>query len=559
MKASLRVPLPLVALSAILLRLGFTAALSTPSPLTAAIVTGATAESISHRIFVGDLSPLGCDVGTLSDEFQKYGSVSEVTLHGLWERSVDNDPTKASKGSKVRPYAFVKFDQAESATRAVAGFENRSADVPVEGSGLFGVVRTAYLSKPRPKSNSRRDRAEQRAALISRLAEGSNVVLQAPKSHMERLVSYISAREGGTGSTCDIVGELDPGRRTIGLLFLHASDPSGFASELLNVPYASTAVNKLYIVNGGAVFGSPTAGVAEEALQRLKELVASNKDIGNELHKSDVAVRVQAFPPKMRSDLIAGMDAKWDDPELAGAEMSPTSFTHTLSVVELEKAEGGEDGTYIMGLSDAMPTDAVSTRDRSRFHSEAIETGAKDDVCRAYYKLQEALTRYANGNVSTNKSLAGSVALDCGASPGGWTKYLMEEAGCKTTHSIDPGELDPSVLGLDGVRHWMMKVEDALPQLVEEGVRIDVWTSDMCLHDMSNQIDWLLRAKDAGVLSPNAMFVLTLKCNVGHSKSAFDNQVQPEVERLQGIATGIETIHLFSNRSGERTVMGFLT
>ena len=101
-------------------------------------------------------------------------------------------------------------------------------------------------------------------------------------------------------------------------------------------------------------------------------------------------------------------------------------------------------------------------------------------------------------------------------------------------------------------------IENTIPTLAERGVAIDVWVSDMCLHAMSDQVDWLLKARDAGILSPMAMFVLTLKCNIGHSAAAYDKQVEKEVERLDGIASDIETLHLFSNRSGERTIIGEL-
>jgi hypothetical protein len=123
-------------------------------------------------------------------------------------------------------------------------------------------------------------------------------------------------------------------------------------------------------------------------------------------------------------------------------------------------------------------------------------------------------------------------------------------------YSIDPGALDPTVESLSQVQHLRLKVEDALPTL--KGVHIDLWVSDMCLHQMSEQIDWLLSAKDAGVVGKGTFFVLTLKCKVGHSKASFDSQVSEECKRLEGITRDLQVFHLFSNRSGERTIMGYL-
>ena len=224
-----------------------------------------------------------------------------------------------------------------------------------------------------------------------------------------------------------------------------------------------------------------------------------------------------------------------------------------------EDAKGSGGIVHLLGLTPVLPTDAITTHDRSRFHEHSNREGSKDEsVSRAYYKLQEALTRYNGGAFSVGDRLTGSVALDCGAAPGGWSKYLIDEMKCSKVFSVDPGALDSTVEALEGVEHMRSTIENAIPMLAEKKTTIDLWVSDMCLHAMSDQVDWLLKARDAGILSAKAMFVLTLKCNIGHSASAYDKQVEKEVARLEGIATDIQTLHLFSNRSGERTIIGSL-
>lgn len=534
----------------------------------------------SHRIFVGNLSPQGCDVAALRDAFGRYGEIRDVTLHGIWSKSpASESEKKRKKKSKVRPYAFVCFKESESAIQAVAEFQRsegptQQQGTPNDGSKsagettalrrgcLFGaVVKKAEPIKPRARSLARKNRVREMSELISRFAEEASVVIQAPKSHLDRLEDYLPRHHD-----CEVLGRLDPGRRTVGLLLLGTYEPREVANGLLSSPFASIAVNKLYIVEpgsaviGGSVGGAPLSMTepAEEALRRLKLLRSQCGEEDGNGSSNPAVVRVQAFPPKIRPDLIAAMDGMWDEEELAGVDISPTGFSHTLSVVELEPVKEGKDGVFLMGLTAAMPTDAITTHDRARFLEESAGMGG-DDVCRAYYKIEEALTRYDAAAASPMKNrLVGSVAVDCGASPGGWTKYLLDEAGCKVVHSIDPGELSPDVQNLNGARHWKVKVEDALPLLAKENVRVDVWTSDMCLHIVSEQLDWLLRAREAGILRMNAMFILTLKCNTGHSKVSYDRQVEKEVARLNEMATGVEVMHLFSNRNGERTVMGFL-
>ena len=80
----------------------------------------------------------------------------------------------------------------------------------------------------------------------------------------------------------------------------------------------------------------------------------------------------------------------------------------------------------------------------------------------------------------------------------------------------------------------------------------------MCLHDIEAQVDFLLLAKEEGIL--NAFFVLTLKCNTGFSKDYFDKQAEKVLESMNSRVktNGTVMYHLFSNRSGERTIMGFL-
>ena len=516
----------------------------------------------SHRVFVGNLSPDICrDEHLLRDSFGRFGAVVDITLHGFWKRSVDEEVAATQKKrSKVKPYAFVTFAEASSAAAALDEW-----GVEAEGFGSLPpisgcIVKSAVKRKPRPKSNKRKVRAEERQQLVEYLSREANVVLQCPKSHMQRLSDYLQHFDG-----VKVLSPIDPGRRAVTLLFVKAEDPAVFADRLLSVPYAAIAVNKMYILDGDVIHeGTLNEDVAEMALEKLSMF---RRRLDQCDDSNDIVVRVQAFPPKIRSQLIAAMDSKWEEEQLVGVDISPTRFTHTLSVVQIETpkeyitSDASESGsiTHLFGLAPALPTDAVTTHDRSRFHEDSSEEGGKDEsVSRAYYKLQEALTRYSSepSPLAFRRSLEGSVALDCGAAPGGWTKYLIDEIKCSAVFSIDPGSLDSAVENLGGVEHVKSTIENAIPVLVERGVKVDLWVSDMCLHNVADQVDSLLRAKEAGLLSRNTFFVLTLKCNIGHSQSSFEKQVEKEVARLKGIAGALQTLHLFSNRSGERTIMG---
>jgi len=241
-----------------------------------------------------------------------------------------------------------------------------------------------------------------------------------------------------------------------------------------------------------------------------------------------------------------------------------------------------------------------------------------NSISRAYWKLQEAWERYKftppcldynnnenknavhqDGNDESTNNRRQLWALDCGAAPGGWTKFLFRPGVVERIYSIDPGKLSNEVLpGLDNdnggttiIRYMDTTIQKALPLLVtelheynntvssnERGTNnnttssttnerkyIDIWVSDMNVKDMSNQIDYFLLARHQGLIGTGTFFVLTIKCVVGYSTIAFDSQTQEQVQRLThtvggdgALARDVHVVHLFSNRTSERTIIGYL-
>ena len=202
-------------------------------------------------------------------------------------------------------------------------------------------------------------------------------------------------------------------------------------------------------------------------------------------------------------------------------------------------------------------------------------------MCRASAKLAEAAARYRHGSAAQGaprfppaRDAAGGaeggsslVAVDCGAAPGGWTRWLRVTACCDEVYAIDPGDLDDTVAALPGVRHLRTTAARAIPQLRallaergrEEARGVALWASDMCVHDAPDQVNTFLRAHGAGLLSPGAAFVLTVKCTVGHGRGRFDALADEEVGRLEAAgAHHVRVMHLFSNRGRERTIVGFI-
>jgi len=284
-----------------------------------------------------------------------------------------------------------------------------------------------------------------------------------------------------------------------------------------------------------------------------------------------VVCRMNVFPPKQQSLLLKSLDTLIEEMDEADRPFSIDykGFTHMISVVQVYQYSGKglerqaakdnaeTNNRYMVGIAPASKKDVVDT------NNIIANDSSGQEVNRAYYKLKEATGTYKASDGVLNEDLYGSIALDCGSAPGGWTKYLIEHFGCKQVFSVDPGKLAPSVLNMKETVHMPMKLQDALPKLLDEGMcgNVKIWVSDMCLHHMSEQVDLLLHANEMGILSPNnAFFVLTLKCTVGHSKASYDGQVEKVVDKLYAGANvhGVKTFHLFSNRSGERTVIGYI-
>lgn len=158
----------------------------------------------------------------------------------------------------------------------------------------------------------------------------------------------------------------------------------------------------------------------------------------------------------------------------------------------------------------------------------ARETG---QVSRAEFKLLEALEIFkidlpANG-----------VALDLGASPGGWTRVLRQKGQYVT--AIDPGDLDPRVASDKSVRHKRMTAEEYLR---DEPDQFDVIVNDMRMDARDSARLMIAYARQ---LYRNGIAIMTLKLPELNRKPAIEHS-------LAILQKGYDIIgvrQLFHNRS----------
>ncbi|CAB9510689.1 FtsJ-like methyltransferase [Seminavis robusta] len=509
-------------------------------------------------VFVGGLKkPLNQEALRQSLE-RDYGKVSQITV---------------VKEDSSNPYAFVTFDRCEDAQTAIEHRTNTPLLYqnikPSTGNNNHddGTENSKLQKKLGPGGVEKAREFERRLAL----ARSTTVVLQVHRSHDERICEFL-ADTGGPDTAA-----LPPSVAPTNLSVQIVRDPSSAVSLLLlegisihqivdwldyKLSFPLTGLNKVYSVDPDCVLSGGVSDILQHWTNIVLNLVnASDQDTDDK----EPILRMEVFPPTLQTEVLAELqrDAARNAKKYSSlcSRLSPTQYTHSLTAVQLwsrDDCVDGRGGLYLTGLSEK--SDSRTDQQRKRDSGNPMQA-VDHEICRAYYKLQEAFYRYSRKYLLPTGS--GKIAIDCGAAPGGWTQYLLDNdshstLSCSKIYSIDPGRLDPSLLSHPAVRHLPIKVEDALSLMELPRSGVDIWVSDMCLHQIEHQVDILLDAIDLGVVRSDTFFVITLKCNKGHSKSSFDRQVAEQILRLKSCTRDLLVIHLLSNRSGERTVMGYV-
>ncbi|CAJ1965085.1 unnamed protein product [Cylindrotheca closterium] len=495
----------------------------------------------------------------LTNHFVQFGNVRKLSVLGV------EDYHQCRQKRRRRPYAFVTFEEKESATLAIRDHEECKATSSRDGGTANQALfrRISYSSVPdtwRRKPVKPQDKiGDLSASIIDGFQSGTlkaDIVLQVNKSHLHRVMDYVN-KGLSMAHVATVTGYVEKTcSRTTSLIFIkidsEKASVSSFVEEsLAQDPFIYKGLNKVYAIDDSSMCLSEQE-VCLEACGLLRELQLQNGS-------APISVKVQTFPPQIQSQIVETMEhhQRQEDPSNR-FEMAPSKHSHLLSVVRIDRIEG--ESMFLWSLK---PTWDANIED---IQSSSL-LGDTDVVSRAYFKLKEAIER-SQSTVkkfqTMHHELKGSdeksmVAIDCGAAPGGWTKYLALDFGCTTTYSVDPGRLDPTVEKLEGVVHVPLKALEAIEDFSKQGnICADIWVSDMCLHDMNGQIDIFKQAIEAGVVRRSALFCLTLKCTTGFSKGSYDKQVELASQNLEGIASDITTLHLFSNRKGERTIVGLV-
>lgn len=234
----------------------------------------------------------------------------------------------------------------------------------------------------------------------------------------------------------------------------------------------------------------PLSGEAtdlETLNEAVAETIAARVDGGRTFSVQSRVVAETAYKPFDVNTALARTVAT-----MAGAPLDVRAPQQVISAVIARVGAGEEAGLRgFLGLSDV--------EDNLSDWAGGVRRFARDpeQVSRSEFKLLEALEVFAIDLPSRG------VALDLGASPGGWTRILRQRAQYVT--AIDPGNLHPSLASDKGVRHLHMTAE---AYLAGDPDTFDVIVNDM---RMDGRDSARLMVQFAGCLYPHGIALMTLK------------------------------------------------
>ena len=167
-----------------------------------------------------------------------------------------------------------------------------------------------------------------------------------------------------------------------------------------------------------------------------------------------------------------------------------------------------------------------------------------DQISRAEFKLLEAMSVF--GFEFPTQGLA----LDIGASPGGWSRVLASR-GLKVD-AVDPGDLDQRLRAYKGVTHYRRRIQEYRPG----SKRFAVIVNDM---KMDAQDSIQIMSDYAELLSEDGIGVMTLKMpileNSLQAAKRVLNMLQVDLERLAARYDVVGARQLYHNRSEVTVVL----
>lgn len=365
-------------------------------------------------------------------------------------------------------------------------------------------------------------RYSSQAASISE-ENGPWLILDTSKSIKSRISQYLSEKHGLERSWLKAWHGFT--------FFSHPSDDSlvSIVQSIVNDQYIRRFIN--------------SASVCPKLIELNKEMQEQwpgclKRHIFSTLpHGDDSKIyRLQVYPRVDTYDVAALLSQE--------INFHPKKFTHVLHILRVSQE------ICFIGV----------TEKKAHFeaHKESWEDKDAKCVSRAYFKLRDAIDKLPLK--LRQKINSDSFAIDIGASPGGWTQYLQKTVGY--TASIDPANLDESILGLDNVVHFQQKSSDAFQEISKQ---YHLWKSthdaiDLLVCDANKPVEEVMQLLEPyeKLMEKGSVLVLTLKFLHNQQKGAkrsYKNIARNTVVGLlEKTWKDIKIDWLLSNRLDERTI-----
>ena len=334
-----------------------------------------------------------------------------------------------------------------------------------------------------------------------------------------------------------------------GKSFLQFSDISAAASEWVKWMETSPVrfvITRMFFLDGGERGERQTAGSLDELVEQLTAHAAAHPPPG--------PVRLQFAPRTMEKVLLDRFEEVEGKDGASLFEFHPVRSKASLHVFQYQ------DGTFRWSMRPAEDQFYTSPDGPTRIPGSFTKAAAK--LAEAILVSGEQVgTSAPQDSNELNKELSHRVAVDVGASPGGWTHHLAVGQGMETVIAIDPAELHESVLALENVHHLRMTSQAAgkeIEQILGER-KISVMTCDANQHP--DRLAEML-APVMKYLSVGGLMVLTMKFSVrkrkkqdGSSNMGVESQLQQAFAKQGFVVKDMRSVWLLSNTSFERTVL----
>jgi len=271
---------------------------------------------------------------------------------------------------------------------------------------------------------------------------------------------------------------------------------------------------------------------------------------------SNVVIRTHVHPQQFAGEILDHIDEE-EHFKKRNIICSPTNFTHVLVAVKMVDEHIG------WGLYSLNQYKTVISRPGDGDRSPTFDLNFN----RAELKIAEAL-QLLNKSESEFLFSEPLLAVDVGASPGGWTGHLARVNSHVSVIAIDPGKLSPSVSELNNVSHVASKAEclsvnnghvlnNVAMQLVgdtwKQQFRLLVCDANMDIRDTLRELVLPL----AQYLCSNGIMIVTLKLGRRVGVDGIERKVESANKLLIEAGfnpTLIKVEWLFGNSKNERTI-----